>query len=179
MVDRPFERGVLAQLLPVVDVRVDRLALNRPRTDERDLDGQVLEVLGPGAQQALHLGAALDLECADRVRPLDVVVDLGVFERDARQVDGLAVDLGDLLDAVLDRGEHPEPEQVDLQEAGVGARVLVPLTHLPSGHRRRLHRDELDERTRRDHHPAGVLGDVARQAGDLVTQLGERAPARR
>ena len=85
----------------------------------------------------------------------------------------------DLLDAVLDRREHPEPEQVDLEEAGVGAGVLVPLAHLPAGHRRRLHRDELDERPRRDHHPAGMLRDVARQAGDLVAELGERAPARR
>ena len=57
-----------------------------------------------------------------------------------------AVHARDLLDAVLDRREHPEPEQVDLQEARVGARVLVPLHHLPAGHRARLHGDELDER---------------------------------
>ena len=92
---------------------------------------------------------------------------------------GSPVHARDLLDAVLDRREHPEPEQVDLEEAGVGARVLVPLADLPPGHRRGLHRDELDERPRRDHHPARVLRDVARQAGDLGRQLGERAPARR
>ena len=34
------------------------------------------------------------------------------------------------------------------------------------------------ERPRRDHHPARVLGDVARQAGDLARQLAERLPAR-
>ena len=85
----------------------------------------------------------------------------------------------DQVDALLDRRQHPEPEQVDLEEAGVGARVLVPLAHLPALHRRRLHRHELDERPRGDDHPARVLGDVARQAGDLGAERGERAPARR
>ena len=40
-----------------------------------------------------------------------------------------------VVDGLLDGGEHPEPEQVDLEEAGVGARVLVPLADLPAGHR--------------------------------------------
>ena len=102
----------------------------------------------------------------------------GVVERDPREVDRLALRPRDLLDAVLDRREHPEPEQVDLQEAGVVARVLVPLAHLPAGHGRRHHRDKLDERPRRDHHPARVLRDVARQPGDLRGHVRERPPAR-
>ena len=54
--------------------------------------------------------------------------------------------LSDAIDALLDARKHSQPEQVDLQEARVGTRVLVPLTELPARHRRRLHRDELDER---------------------------------
>ena len=152
----------------MLDVRVDGLALDRPRADERDLHGQVVEVLRPRAQQALHLRAALDLEDADRVGALDLGVHVRVVERDPREVDRLAVQAGDLVDAVLDRREHAEPEQVDLEEAGVGARVLVPLADLAAGHRGGLHRDELDERAGRDDHPARVLRDVARQAGDLA-----------
>ena len=97
-------------------------------------------------RSALHLGAALDLKDADGVRALDLAVDGLVVERDPREVDRLAVQARDLLDAVLDRREHPEPEQVDLEEARVGARVLVPLADLPPLHRGRLDRDELDER---------------------------------
>ncbi len=168
-----------AQELAVLDVRVHRLALDRPRADERDLHGQVVEVLGARAQQALHLRAALDLERPDGVGALDVVVHGGVVELHAREVDRLAVYARDLAHALLDRGEHPQAEQVDLHEARVGARVLVPLAELPPDHRRGLHRDELDERARRDDHPARVLRDVARQAGDLRAALGERAPAGR
>jgi hypothetical protein len=156
-----------------------RLRLDRAGPHDRHLDREVVEVLRPRAQQRLHLRAGLDLEGADGVGRLDLGVHIGVVERNPRQVDRLPVHARDLLDAVLHRREHPEPEQVDLQEARVGARVLVPLHHLSACHRAWLHGDELDERPRRDHHPARMLRDVSRQAGDLRAQLGERAPARR
>ena len=92
---------------------------------------------------------------------------------------GFAAQERDLLDALLDGREHPQPEQVDLEEARVGAGVLVPLAVLAPLHRRRLDRDELDERPRRDDHAARVLGQVARQPGDLAAELPEGPPARR
>ncbi len=167
MVDRRHEARVLPQLLPVIDVRVHRLALDRPRTDERDLHGQVVDRLRTRSEQALHLRAALDLERADRVGALDLLVDGRIVERDPREVDRLAAQVRDLHDAVLDRREHAEAEEVDLEEARVGARVLVPLADLAPGHGCRLDGDELDERAGRDDHPARVLRDVAREAGDL------------
>ena len=63
-------------------------------------------------------------------------VDLPVVVRDPGQVDPLAAHARDLVDAALDRRQHPQPEQVDLEEAGVAARVLVPLHHLAALHRR-------------------------------------------
>ena len=179
MVGRRDEARILTQLLAPVDVRMDGLALDRARPDERDLHGQVVEVLRPRPQQALHLRAALDLESADRVGTLDVLVRRRIVERDARKIDRPAAHARDLLDALLDRRQHPQAEQVDLQEAGVVARVLVPLAHLPAGHRRRLDGDELDQRPRRDHHPARMLRDVAREPADLGAELAERAPAGR
>ena len=82
MVDRRDEAGVLTPLLPPLDIRVDSAALDRPRPDERHLDRQVVEVFRPRAQQALHLRAALDLEVADGVGLLDLLVDRLVVERD-------------------------------------------------------------------------------------------------
>ncbi len=163
----------------MLDVRVDGLALDRPGPDERDLDRQVVEVLRARAEQALHLRAALDLEVADGVGVLDLLVDVWVVERDPRRSIVFALRFGDLHDAVLDRREHPEPEQVDLQEARVGARVLVPLADLAPLHGRGLHRDEVDQRPARDDHAARVLGDVPREAGDLLRQRAECPPAPR
>ena len=83
MVDGRLVGRVVAQLPPVLDVRVHGLALDRPGTDERDLDRDVVEVLGTCAQDRLHLRAALDLEAADRVGPLDLLEDVSVVERHA------------------------------------------------------------------------------------------------
>ena len=155
------------------------LSLDRARPHERHLHGEVVEVLRPRAQEALHLRAALDLEETDGVGVLDLPVHRGVVERDAGEVDALPAQADDLVDALLDRREHPEPEQVDLQEAGVGAGILVPLAEPAALHRGVLDRDELDERAARDDHAARVLGEVPRKPADLRAELPERAPARR
>ncbi len=83
VIDRPDIGRVLPQPLPGVDVGMHRLPLDRPRPDERDLDGEVVEVRRLRPQKALHLRSALDLERADRVRALDLREHLGIVERDA------------------------------------------------------------------------------------------------
>src|SRR4029079_9382199 len=152
MVVRDDVGRVLAPPLPPLDVRVHGLPLDRPRANERHLHGEVVEVLRLRTQKALHLRAALDLEEPDGVGGLDLPVDGLVVERYAGKVDALAAQADDLVDALLDRREHPEPEQVDLQEAGIRAGILVPLAELAALHRGVLDRDELDERCARDKH---------------------------
>ena len=168
---------VLAHPLEARDVGVDGAAEDRPRAHDRDLDREVVERLRPRPVQRLHLRAALDLERAHRVGRLDRRVGRVVVERDPREVDALAARARDQLDRALDAGEHPEPEQVDLEEARVGARVLVPLAQLAALHRGRQHRAAVDQRPRRDDHPAGVLGEVARQPVGLVAQPRQPRPA--
>jgi hypothetical protein len=169
--------GVVPQRLAPLQVGVDGASLDRAGAHQRDLDGQIVQRCGSGAQQHLHLRSRLDLEGADRVGELDLGVDLGVVERDAREVDRLAGVPRDLVDALLDRAQHAQPEQVDLQKAGVGARVLVPLADLATLHRRRHERYELVEPAGRDDHPSRVLREVARHAGDLGGEERERAEA--
>ncbi len=72
----------------------------------------------------------------------------------------------------------PEPEEVDLDDAEVGAVVLVPLDDDAAGHRRRLERHDLVEPAGRDHHAAGVLPEVARQILDLHVEAHEVLHAR-
>ena len=79
--------------------------------------------------------------------------------------------------AALDAREHPQAEQVDLQEARVRAGVLVPLAQLAALHRRRQHRAAVDQRPGGDDHPARVLGEVARQPVGLVAQPRQPRPA--
>ena len=157
MVVRRLEVGVGPPGPAVADVRVHGAAAHGPRPDQRDLDGEVVEVLGPGLQDALDLRAALDLEDADGVARPDLVVDDRVVHVDARQVDGDAAGPGDEVDALLHGRQHPEAEQVDLHEPRVGAGVLVPLAHLAAGKRRRHDRNELHEGSCGHDHPPRVL----------------------
>ena len=106
-------------------------------------------------------------------------IDALVLEVDPRQVDHLVARARDLRHAPLDGRQHPEAEQVDLQEAGVRARLLVPVDHLPALHRGRLDRADVDERARRDDHAARVLRDVPREVVRVLDQPHERLPARR
>ena len=81
------------------------------------------------------------------------------------------------LHAALDRREHPQPQQVDLQKAGVGAGVLVPLHHLAALHGGRHHRAAVDQRPGGHDHPARVLGQVARQPVGLPRPARQPRPA--
>ena len=170
--------GFLALSFASLYIRVDRAALDRPRPDQRHLHGHVVEVFRPRARQHLHLRPALDLEDAGRLGAVDRPVGLFVVERDPREVEPLPLGHLEFVDAALDRGEHPQPEQVDLEEAGVRAGVLVPLNDLPTLHRRRHDRADVDQRLGRDHHAAGVLGGVAGQSHRLAGEAQQRLPAR-
>ena len=171
--------GVLAQLLAATHVGVHRPADDRPGPDDRDLDREIREVPRAHATHHLDLGAALDLEEPDRVARADAVEDLLVLVVDPRQIGHLAVPVGDQLDRLLDERQHPEREEVDLDEPRVVAAVLVPLAEDPALPGRRLERNQLHERPARDDHPADVLRDMPGQPPDLPGQLGERAPRRR
>ena len=90
-------------------------------------------------------------------RVLDRLVGRRIVVRDPAEVDPLPARLRDQLDAALDRRQHPEPQQIDLQEARVGAGVLVPLDDVAPLHRRRDDRTAIDQRPCGDDHPARVL----------------------
>lgn len=123
--------GLLA--VAPADVGVDRPALDRTGPDEGDLDHQVVE--GPGLQprQGGHLGAGLHLEHADGVGSAQHVVD-GVVLGDGGQIDGRVGVLPHEVDHLVQRGEHPEAEQVELHESHRRAVVLVPLEDAAVGH---------------------------------------------
>ena len=153
-----------------------------PGPDERDLHGEVVEVLRPRLQQALHLRAALDLEDADGVgapgsRRRRRGSSSGMRERSIVSPRSAR----DPVDASSTAESIPSPSRSIFRKPASRAGVLVPLADLPAGHRGRLHRDELDERARRDHHPARVLarcGAAARRSRCVSSRnASQRGPA--
>ena len=152
---------------------MDRAALDRPGADEGDLDHEVVEAPRLEARQGRHLRPRLDLEHADRVGAAQHGVDVVVLG-DRRQVDLVPAVLAHEVDRVVQRREHPETEQVELDEAGRRAVVLVPLQHRPLVHPRPLDRAHLDHRAITDHHATGMDPEMAGSVLDLPREVEDR-----
>ena len=160
--------------LATPDVRMHRVALDRPGADERDLDHQVVEAAGAEPGQRRHLGPRLDLEHPDRVGPAQHLVD-GVLLGELGQVDVDAVVAAHEVERVVDRGQHAEAQQVELHQAGRRAVVLVPLEHRAVLHAGPLGGAHLDDRSVADDHPARVDAEVAGQVEEAVGQIEHRS----
>ena len=155
-------------------VGVHRAALDRAGTDQGDLDGEVVELAGPQPGQRADLRPALHLEDADRVGAAEHVVDGRLLLGHRREVPLLAEVLGDEPHHVVERAEHPQPEQVELDQPHRLAGVLVPLQHGAPVHPRPLDGADLPDGSLGQHHPAGVDAEVARGSHQLLGQRDHR-----
>ena len=162
-----------------LQVWIDHLTDDRTGPDDRDLDHQIVKTLGLQARQRRHLCAALDLENPDSVGAPQHRVDLGIVGRQMREVDLDIFMRANHRDRLLQHGEHPQPEQIDLDDAEVGAILLVPLHDHAARHAGGFERNDLVERTRRDHHPAAMLPEMTRHALDAPHQVDHHRDARR
>ena len=173
-----MEVGHRLEALLATQEWVDGVALDRPGTDDRDFHDEIVEALWPRLRERLHLGPALDLEDTDSVSRLEHLEDLGDLLGGPVEVDAGPAVVLDALERLVDRGEHPEAEQVELDELDRLDIALVVLDDDPVGHRRPLDRGDVDEWRRGHEHPARVDRQVAREAIDPGTELKPALPVR-
>src|SRR5215217_655145 len=178
VVDRRGGEATSSQL-SMLDIRVDGAADDRTRSHDRHLHDKIFEAAGLGAQQGLDLSPALDLEGADRIPGADHVVDRLIGETDAAEIDRRFAVAGDQEQRLFDEREHPQREEIDLDEPCIITGIFIPLTQVASLHGGGLHRYQVDEGSGGDDHPAGMLADVSWKPGELPGQLYQIAPGRR
>ena len=171
-----MEVGHRLEALLAAQERVDGVALDRARPDDRDLDHQVVEALRARLGERLHLGPALDLEDADRVGRLEHLEHLRDVLGQAVEVEADRAVVLDELERLVHRGQHPEPEQVELDELERLDVALVELDDDPVDHRRPLERGDVDERRGGHQHPARMDRQVAREAVDPGAELEPALP---
>ena len=157
---------------------MDGVALDRARPDDRDLDDQVVEAVRARLGQRLHLGPALDLEDAYRVGGLEHLEDLADLLGQVIEVEADGAVVLDQLDRLVDRREHPQAEQVELDQLDRLDIALVVLDDDPAGHRRPLEGGDIDQRRGGDQHPAAVDAQVAREAVHPGAELQPALPVR-
>ena len=128
--------------------------------NDGDLDDDVVEAAWGVVGEGGHLGAAFDLEHADGVGLAESFVDEGIFG-EGGEIDWVAVVLRDEFEGIFEDGHHAEAEEVDFDDAEVGAVFLVPLHDGAAGHGGALDRDDAIEHAGADDHAAGVLAEMA------------------
>ena len=165
--------GHRLQAPPAAQIRVHHAALDGAGPHDRDLDDEIEEALGREPRQHRHLRARLDLEDADRVGALDHRVRFRVPVRYVGHPERRVPPGADHLECAADRRQHAERQHVDLQQSKRLEIVLVPLDHAALRHRRVLDRHQALERPAGDDEPAGVLGEVPREADQRIHDLAE------
>ena len=170
--------GDLLAPQPAADVGVDGVALDGAGADEGDLDDDVVEGLGPESGQGGHLGTRLDLEDSDRVRGREQSVDGRVLFGQGVQPPGTAGlggaqfsfrhGVGNGLPPLCQRGEgqaqggeRSQAQEVELDQPGLGAVVLVPLEDRAVVHGGPAHRADLGDGAAAQDHASGVDPQVA------------------
>ena len=181
-----------------IQIRMHHLPDDRARADDRDLHDEIVEARRLEPRQRRHLRARLDLKHADRVGRLQHRVDGGIV-RQVGEIDTCgAAGCGVLRrvrcrvpaacvlrtaapalrpavrihqpNRVLQHRHHAEAQQIDLDDAHVGAVVLVPLHDDAAGHAGVFERDDRRQLALADHHAAGVLAEMPRQVLHLIPE---------
>ena len=153
---------------------VDGATLDGSGADERDLHDEVVEPPRLQPRQQPHLRARLDLEHPDRVGPAQHVVDGLLLLGDRRELPFLTRRLADEIEAVLQGRQHPESQEVELDEPHPGGVVFVPLDDRAVLHARVLDRHDLADGPVGQHHSAGVDAEMAgrlQQLGRVLEHL--------
>ena len=145
--------------------------LDRPRPHDRHLDDEVVELARAHPRQEGELRPALHLEDADGVRPAEHVVDRRILLRQAVEAEPDAAMVGEEVERLADAGQHPEREDVHLEDAERVDVVLVPADDGAVLHRRVLDRHQLVEPPLGDDEAAHVLAEVPGEAVDLLDEL--------
>ena len=78
-----------------------------------------------------------------------------------RQIHFFLVVIANQVDGILQHGHHAETQQIDLDEAEIGAIVLIPLHNDAVRHGRRLQRNDRIELALADHHAARMLPQMS------------------
>ena len=154
-----------------VQVGVDHLAHDGPRSDKGDLHHQIVEASGLHPGQGGHLGPAFDLEDPHRIRAAEHRVGVGVVRGQVGKVDLSALVAFDQGDRLLESGQHTEAQEIDLDDAEIRAVLLVPLHDAPPRHAGGFDGHDFVQAPSGDHDAAAVLPQVPGQSLDRVHEF--------
>ncbi len=156
---------------PALQIGMHHLALDRPGTNDRDLDHQIIKRARLQARQHVHLGAALDLEYAERFAPAQHVVDCRHLARNGRKLPAFALVQLDQIETFPDAAQHAQRQHVDLHHPDFVDVILVPFDEGAILHRGVADRHIFIEPVLGQHVAADMLGQMTRKFDQFGRQL--------
>ena len=157
--------------LTAVDERMHHAALDRAGADDGNLAHQIIELAGLHPGQEIQLRPAFDLKRAHGIGAAEHVVDAGVFGRNIGEGHVLAPEFVQQSKGLADAGQHPQRQNIDLQQAQRVDVVLVPFDDGAVFHRGILDGAKFVQTALGDDKAADMLGQMARKTDDLADQL--------
>ena len=132
-------------------------------TNDGDLHHHIVEAHGTQSRKAGHLSAAFYLEHPHGIGLLERGIHLPIVGWKMRKIDFFVVVIANEFDGIFEHGHHAEPEEIDFDDAHVGAIFFIPLHDDAAGHGSRLERNNGIKLSLADDHAARVLAEMARQ----------------
>ena len=157
-----------------LQIGMHHVALDRPGTDDRDLDHQVIKRARLQARQHVHLRAALDLEHAERFAPAQHVVDFRHLARNGRKLPAFALVQFDQIETFADAAQHAQRQHVDLHHPDFVDVVLVPFDEGAVVHRGVADRHIFVEPVLGQHEAADMLRQMTRKFDQFGRELAPR-----
>ena len=154
------------------------IALDRAGTYDRHLNDEIVKLARLQARQHVHLRAAFHLEDAQAVPLYQHVVNTGIFARDGRQRQITIMMIAQQVETLLQTGQHPQRQNVDLQNAQGFYIVFVPFDETAIRHGTIADWHGFDQRALGEDETAYVLRKMARHANHLLSQLQNTAQVR-
>src|SRR5579859_3449274 len=162
-----FERWVKAfhrfASLAAFQIRMNHFANDRPGPNDRDLHHNVVKAFWSQTRQAGHLRAAFDLKHAHGVRFLQSIVNSRIIRRQTAEVNFPAIIFANDFQRIFQYSHHAQAEQIDFNNAHVGAIFFIPLHDDAAGHGRGFQRHNRIELALANDHSSGMLAQMTRQ----------------
>ncbi len=149
--------------LPPLEKWIHHIPHDRARPNDRNLYDDVVKALRLQARQTSHLRPALDLKHSHCVGLLQRGIDERIVRRKMRQIHLFFIVIANQFERILQRRHHAETQQIDFDDAHVGAVFLIPLHHHAVRHGCGLQRDDGVETPFTDDHATRVLPQMPRQ----------------
>ncbi len=130
-------------------IRMHHAPLNRPRTNDRHLDDEIIKPLGPKPRQHGHLRPTLNLKNTHRVGPTKHLINGWILSGNRGQGRERIPVGHHHRQRFADTREHPKSQNIDFEKSKSLQIILVPWDHRAPGHASRLDRSHLMQRTGR------------------------------